>query len=188
MGYNVSIILPLLLSLLELNTGPAHEDINSYSAQEGIDSKGNIIDIWYAISYIYTKINTYIHIWILYIYIYTWIHNDGFRPPRFRYEIWKSWQILVGTWRPHCNSWSQLKVFVITYRCYICTYSYLSLLLVTITYYYSWAGPGLCPAPCVGPSLRGPRRTASAAPRTNGPAPAHGAGPGPGLDPGPAHE
>ena len=29
--------------------GPAREGIESYSAQEGIDSKGNIIDIYYPI-------------------------------------------------------------------------------------------------------------------------------------------
>ena len=43
------------------------------------------------------------------------------------------------------------------------------------------AGPGAGPASCAGPSLRGPRRTAPPAPRTDGPAaPADRAGPAPG--------
>ena len=37
--------------------GPADAGINRYSAQEGINSKGNIIDIQYPIIYIYSNDN-----------------------------------------------------------------------------------------------------------------------------------
>ena len=40
---------PITLGEVGPGPGPAHEGIDSYSAQEGINSKGNIIDIKYPI-------------------------------------------------------------------------------------------------------------------------------------------
>ena len=49
--------------------GPVHEAINSYSAKEGINSKGSIFDIEYLIRFIYVYILIISNIYT-YIYIY----------------------------------------------------------------------------------------------------------------------